>query len=259
MEPDKVVIIVQNSSGQLFVHQRSADKEIFPSLYGLGAGGHVEPKESPIQAAQRELREELGLDIKVEPLFSIDFESDKIKHIVHVFKTKHDGEVKPCKEFQRSGWMNIEQINQLAANNKLCPDTKILYEKWKFVISKRKAFRIFIEDFSEAYQEFCLNKIIHKEVKSEKVGGRNYYKEFYLLWVRILRGLNKSYLLGLTRLFDKYGLRGMDTTISIYFFLDHKFTNDYEVLEKLKRLRDKMLVHSDFKTMIAWEKFLGES
>jgi mutator protein MutT len=131
MEPDKVVIIVQNSSGQLFVHQRSADRKMFPLLYGLGAGGHVEPKESPAQAAKRELKEELNLNTKVEPLFSIDFESDKIKHTIHVFKVSYDGEIKQCKEFKWSGWMNIEQVDQLVANNKLCPDTKVLYEKWR--------------------------------------------------------------------------------------------------------------------------------
>ena len=131
MGSDKVVIIVQNSSGQLFVHQRSADKKMFPLLYGLGAGGNVEPEENPVQAAKRELKEELGLDAKAESLFSIDFESDEVKHTVHVFKALHDGEVKPCKEFRWSGWMNIKQVDQLATDNKLCPDTKVLYEKWR--------------------------------------------------------------------------------------------------------------------------------
>ena len=131
MEPDKVVIIVQNSSGQLFVHQRSADKKMFPLLYGLGAGGHVEPKESPTQAAKRELKEELDIDSKIKPLFNIDFESDEIKHTIHVFEVSYDGEIKQCKEFKWSGWMNIEQVDQLANNNKLCPDTKVLYEKWR--------------------------------------------------------------------------------------------------------------------------------
>jgi 8-oxo-dGTP pyrophosphatase MutT (NUDIX family) len=131
MQPDKVVIIVQNSSGQLFVHQRSADRDIFPLLYGLGAGGHVESGESPIQAAKRELKEELDIEIELEPLFSINFESDELKHIVHVFQAPYDGKVKSCKEFKWSGWMNIEEVDQLAEDNKLCPDTKVLYEKWK--------------------------------------------------------------------------------------------------------------------------------
>ena len=131
MKQDMVVIIVQNSSGQLFVHQRNADKKMFPSLYGLGAGGHVEPGETPNQAASRELQEELDINIKVQPLFSIDFKSTDVNHIVHVFKALYDGDVKLCNEFQWSGWLNIEKVDQMSNNNKLCPDTKILYEKWK--------------------------------------------------------------------------------------------------------------------------------
>ena len=131
MEPDKVVIIVQNLSGQLFVHQRSADKKMFPLLYGLGAGGHVEPKESPTQAAKRELKEELNINSEVEALFNIKFKLDKIQHTIHVFKALYDGEIEKCREFRSSGWMDIEKVDHLAVSNKLCPDTKILYEKWK--------------------------------------------------------------------------------------------------------------------------------
>ena len=131
MQSDKVVIIVQNSSGQLFVHQRSADRETFPLLFGLGAGGHVEPREEPIQAAKRELKEELDIEVELKPLFSINFKSDEFKHIVHVFKALYDGKMGSSGEFKWSGWMNIEEVNQLADDNKLCPDTKILYEKWK--------------------------------------------------------------------------------------------------------------------------------
>ncbi len=131
MELDKVVIIVQNSSGQLFVHQRSADKKMFPLLYGLGAGGHVELKESPTQAAKRELKEELNIDSGIEALFNIRFKLGKIQHTIHVFGASYDGEIEKCREFRWSGWMDIEEIDQLANNNKLCPDTKILYEKWK--------------------------------------------------------------------------------------------------------------------------------
>jgi len=131
MESDKVVIIVQNSSGKLFVHQRSADKETFPLPYGLGAGGHVESGEKPIQAAKRELKEELGIGPKPESLFSIRFESNEFKHIVHVFKALYNGGVDSSEEFKWGRWMNIEEIDRLVDDNKLCPDTKILYEKWK--------------------------------------------------------------------------------------------------------------------------------
>jgi ADP-ribose pyrophosphatase YjhB (NUDIX family) len=49
-------------------------------------GGYVEPGESPKQAAQREVREELGLDVRVGPLLVVDWaphpdEGDKVLFI----------------------------------------------------------------------------------------------------------------------------------------------------------------------------------
>ncbi len=59
MVPD--IVIVQNSRDEIYMHQRKETKKIFPSLYGIGAGGKVDAGETPRQAAQRELQEELGV------------------------------------------------------------------------------------------------------------------------------------------------------------------------------------------------------
>lgn len=119
-------------------------------------------------------------------------------------------------------------------------------------IKKEIAFKVFIEDLSIAYREFCLNRVIH-----EKVGDK-FYTLFQSTWDRILVGLQKSYLLGLARLFDKYRLEGKDKNISIYFFLDYKFINQNGIINKLKKLRNKMLCHSDLETTLALEKFLDD-
>lgn len=131
MEPDKVAIIIQDSGGRLFVHRRSGDKRLFPSLYALGAGGHVEPGEAPEEAARRELREELSIDRAPERLFSIRYESPELAHTVHVFFLRHGGELSGCGEFQWSGWMAREEVDRLAEGGRMCPDTRMFYEKWK--------------------------------------------------------------------------------------------------------------------------------
>jgi hypothetical protein len=115
---------------------------------------------------------------------------------------------------------------------------------------KNKAFTIFINDLSKAYREFCLNRIMHKEVDSKL------YHKFKTTWDTILVGLEKSYFLGLARLFDKYKLRGKEENISIYFFLDYSFIKHDKTIRKLEKLRNKMLVHSDLETMLNLENFL---
>jgi 8-oxo-dGTP pyrophosphatase MutT (NUDIX family) len=54
------IIILRDDEGRYFIHQRRADRDTFPSRWGVGAGGKVESGESPDDAAQRELWEEAG-------------------------------------------------------------------------------------------------------------------------------------------------------------------------------------------------------
>jgi 8-oxo-dGTP pyrophosphatase MutT (NUDIX family) len=49
----------------------------------LSVGGHIEPNEDPIEAAIREVKEEVGLDITLIPTTEIlNIELDRYKHII---------------------------------------------------------------------------------------------------------------------------------------------------------------------------------
>ncbi len=56
-----VHIFVFNSTGSLFVQRRSPKKDMHPLKLDSSAAGHVDPGEDYIEAAARELYEELGL------------------------------------------------------------------------------------------------------------------------------------------------------------------------------------------------------
>jgi isopentenyldiphosphate isomerase len=86
-----VAVIVTNSRGELLVHRRADDKDVFPEWWDLAAGGVVGVGETYAAAAVRELAEELG--IEADPVFvtSGHHEDTHAREICHVFRVVHAG------------------------------------------------------------------------------------------------------------------------------------------------------------------------
>src|SRR5690242_16390017 len=55
-------IAVVSADGRLLIHQRSPDKDVWPSRWDIAAGGVAAVGESWLEGAQRELHEELGIE-----------------------------------------------------------------------------------------------------------------------------------------------------------------------------------------------------
>ena len=60
--------LVLNSRNELLIQKRSVRKDRYPGCWDLSAGGFVQSGEDSAAAAQRELREETGLDVPVNEL-----------------------------------------------------------------------------------------------------------------------------------------------------------------------------------------------
>jgi isopentenyldiphosphate isomerase len=58
-----VHIYVFNRRGEVLLQLRSKDRDIQPGRWDTSEGGHLDAGEEYLQAARRELREELGVDI----------------------------------------------------------------------------------------------------------------------------------------------------------------------------------------------------
>lgn len=56
-----------NENGQLLIQRRSSTV-IYPNLWDISSAGHISAGETPLQAAMRELREELGLIVAREDI-----------------------------------------------------------------------------------------------------------------------------------------------------------------------------------------------
>ena len=67
-------------SGCILLQQRSKHKETFPSFWDVSVAGHVLTGESSLDAAIREVKEEIGLDILESNLCQIDIRKNVNKH-----------------------------------------------------------------------------------------------------------------------------------------------------------------------------------
>lgn len=64
----------------IVLQKRSLYKESFPGLYDVSAAGHISFGETPIRAAVRETKEELGIEIPPSGLIPVEKRVLQIKH-----------------------------------------------------------------------------------------------------------------------------------------------------------------------------------
>jgi isopentenyl-diphosphate Delta-isomerase len=84
-----------NKKGELLVCKRSADKKSYPNKLTSSAGGHVDQGEDYKVAAQRELKEELGVATRLKDLGRFDVVSKKERTIHHLFIGKTKQKIDP--------------------------------------------------------------------------------------------------------------------------------------------------------------------
>lgn len=88
---NEVAIFIINEKKQVLLEKRSANKRFDPNKWALCAG-HVDSKESLENAALRELKEEVGLNISItdlKPFAEKELsKKEKNSHITHFFYVK---------------------------------------------------------------------------------------------------------------------------------------------------------------------------
>lgn len=108
------VLIFATRGGRLLLIKGAPTKRLWPNLYN-GIGGHVEPGETVLEAAQREFFEETGLILEEQVLCAvITIDTGQPSGIgMFVFKgTPSEGEPIVSKEGTPE-WVDFDQINNL--------------------------------------------------------------------------------------------------------------------------------------------------
>lgn len=115
---------VFNSRGEVYLQRRPERKDIQPGKWDTAVGGHIDYGETPEQALQREVREELGItDFTPEFVDKYVFESRRERELVYVHRTTYDGPIRPsAKELDGGRFWTLDEIRSALGQNLLTPN-----------------------------------------------------------------------------------------------------------------------------------------
>ncbi|CAN5441174.1 NUDIX hydrolase [soil metagenome] len=116
-------ILVFNRRGELFIHQRTPTKDVFPSFWDVTVGGVVSAGETFDLGAVREGAEELGVAIEPEFLFPFHFSDQRTTCFGQVYRAVHDGPFQlQVEEIVQGEFVAPDEVLERAEHAHFCPD-----------------------------------------------------------------------------------------------------------------------------------------
>lgn len=134
--------IIEN--GQVLLQKRSKNKDLYPGRFDAACTGHIDIYESPLEAAQRELFEELSLKIKAQDLKLLfvqkthakekNFVSNEVNYVYRLTCQANRSELKyNHEEIDKLIWLDCDELQKqlLKQNNVYC----FGYEEYERVLN----------------------------------------------------------------------------------------------------------------------------
>ena len=120
---------IQNSKGEFLIQKRTPNKKFFPNMWSQTGGG-VDTGETTLQAALRECKEELGIDINpnnMELILSFKRKYD----FVDVWLVKQDIDISELvlqeDEVADVKWATVDEIKDLMNSGKLAKSIEVYF------------------------------------------------------------------------------------------------------------------------------------
>ena len=125
-------VLVFNSRGELFIHLRTAIKDVYASHWDVCIGGVVAAGETFAQGAKREIREELGLDADAEELFPFDYQDTATFAHGMAYRLNHEGPFQlQVEEIVRGEFVPVADVLERIKREAFCPDGVGVLEKYR--------------------------------------------------------------------------------------------------------------------------------
>jgi isopentenyldiphosphate isomerase len=125
-------VFVLDPVGRLYVHRRTESKDVYPGFYDVTAGGVNVVGESYDIAAARELAEELGVAATPTYRFTQPYDGPDGRCVGAVYDVEWDGPIvwQP-EEVVWGAFRTLDEIDDLIARERFCPDSLEMYERWR--------------------------------------------------------------------------------------------------------------------------------
>ena len=119
-------ICIFNKQDQLLIQHRQCTKKLYPNLWDLSVGGHTMAGESSRKSAERELKEELGIDYNfsnIRPSLTINFTHGFDDYYIIELDLDADKLTLQDEEVESVKWASLDEIISLIQNKQFIPYT----------------------------------------------------------------------------------------------------------------------------------------
>lgn len=117
-----VHILIVNESGEIFVRQRSFDKELYAGVWSTSVGEHVKSGQDYNMTAHRALKEFLDLEVNLDHIATVHVEDAIENELVAVYTGKsNDIPLINAQHMEQGRFMKVAEIAELVKNKKTTP------------------------------------------------------------------------------------------------------------------------------------------
>jgi isopentenyl-diphosphate delta-isomerase type 1 len=122
----RAVDIWVRNGNKVLLQKRSLEKDTFPGYWTISAGGHVSLGESYLEAAKRELKEELGIEPNLKLLGKKLFDTGIEQEYSTVFEAEYDRDDfnLDATEVIDVRWVEINKLSEFIEKNDVTPSAK---------------------------------------------------------------------------------------------------------------------------------------